>query len=55
VLATVPGQSAAVLVALALIGGMAVNSSAGNEMKLPPPATAFSAPATNAATNKNTA
>jgi len=32
------------LVALAGIGGTPVNSNAGNEMKLPPPATEFSAP-----------
>jgi hypothetical protein len=33
-----------VFVALAGIGGTPVKSSAGNAMKLPPPATAFSAP-----------
>jgi len=46
---------AAVLVAFAEMGAIRVNSSAGNEMKLPPPATEFSAPATRAAKKRNTA
>src|SRR6185437_11462413 len=45
---------AAVLVAFAEIGAIRVNSNAGNEMKLPPPATEFSAPATRAAKKRNT-
>jgi len=49
VLATVPGQTAAVLVALALMGGTPANRSAGKEMKLPPPATELRVPARNAA------
>jgi hypothetical protein len=36
-------------VALAEIGGTPAKTSAGNERKLPPPATLFMAPATNAA------
>ena len=40
------------LVAFAGTGGTPVNSNAGNAMKLPPPATAFSAPPSRAATNK---
>jgi hypothetical protein len=53
VLATVPGHTAMVFVAFAGIAGMPVNSSAGNDTKLPPPATEFSSPATSAAQNKN--
>ena len=44
-----PGQTAAVLVAFALIGGMPLKSSAGKEIKLPPPATELIVPATMAA------
>jgi hypothetical protein len=54
VLAIVPGQTAAVFVAFAAIGATPLKSNAGNEMKLPPPATEFSAPATNAAQNRKT-
>src|SRR5215831_5266436 len=43
-LAAAPVQSAIVFVAFAGIGGTPVNNSAGNAIKLPPPATAFSAP-----------
>src|SRR5216684_5535477 len=43
-LAVTPTHSASVLVALAATGPTPVNSSAGNAMKLPPPATALSAP-----------
>ena len=46
----VPTHIAALLVAFAEIGGTPAKSSAGNERKLPPPATLFIAPATNAAT-----
>lgn len=48
-LAMVPGHIAAVLVAFAEIGAIRVKSSAGKEMKLPPPATELIVPATNAA------
>src|SRR5208283_1916137 len=44
VLAVTPTQSATVLVALAAMGATPVNISAGKAMKLPPPATALSAP-----------
>ena len=54
-LAIVPGHIAAVLVAFAEMGAIRTNSSAGNEMKLPPPATEFSAPATKAARKRNPA
>ena len=40
------------LVAFAGIGGTPLNNSAGNEIKLPPPATAFKAPPNMPATNK---
>ena len=43
-LATCPGHSATVLVALAFTGGMPTNNSVGKEMKLPPPATELMAP-----------
>src|SRR3954468_4057777 len=43
--ATVPGQTAQELVALALMGGMPTKMRAGKATKLPPPATAFNAPA----------
>src|ERR1700675_3842671 len=43
-LAVTPTQSATVLVALAAIGATPLNSRAGKAMKLPPPATALSAP-----------
>src|SRR6185503_7245983 len=43
-----PVQSATVLVAFAGTGGRPVNNRAGNAMKLPPPATAFNAPASTA-------
>ena len=49
VLAAKPGHSATVLVALASTAGMPVANSAGNETKVPPPATAFSVPAITAA------
>jgi hypothetical protein len=41
-----------VFVAFAGMGGTPVNNSAGNAMKLPPPATAFRAPPRTPATNK---
>lgn len=47
-----PGNSARVPVALAASGGTPANTSAGRVRKLPPPATAFNAPAKKAATNK---
>src|SRR5271169_1172622 len=43
-LAVVPTQSATVLVALDAMGATPLNSRAGKAMKLPPPATALSAP-----------
>jgi hypothetical protein len=46
--ATVPGHSATVLVALAIVVGSPVNTNVGNERKLPPPASEFSAPAISA-------
>lgn len=49
-----PGQTAAVLVALAAMGAMPVKSKAGKEMKLPPPATALRMPAMNAAKKRKT-
>jgi hypothetical protein len=55
VLAANPGQSATVLVALAATAGTRRNKRAGKEMKLPPPASAFSVPATAAAKNRNMA
>src|ERR1700676_1389487 len=54
VLAAKPGQSATVLVALACTGGTPRNRRAGKERKLPPPAKAFSVPATYAAKNRKT-
>ncbi len=54
-LAVTPVQRASVLVAFAGIGGTPVKSSAGNEMKLPPPATALSAPPKMPAKNKKMA
>jgi len=52
VLAAKPGQSATVLVALASTAGTLRNNNAGKEMKLPPPANAFSAPAIPPAKSK---
>src|SRR5271168_2148920 len=54
-LATVPGQTAAVFVAFAGIGGIPTNSSAGKERKLPPPATELITPAKKAAINRKQA
>src|SRR5271166_714227 len=51
-LATCPGHSATVLVAFANFAGTPINISVGKLTKLPPPATALMAPATNAAKNK---
>ena len=47
--ASSPGHMATVFVALAIIGSRRAPSSAGKERKEPPPAIAFTAPATNAA------
>ena len=55
VLAIVPGHRAQVFVALAAIGLIPEKSSAGNEMKLPPPAKEFKTPARSAATNRKMA
>src|SRR6266849_1634640 len=52
VLATNPGHSATVLVELAVMAGTCRNKSAGKDMKLPPPASAFNAPAIPAANSK---
>src|SRR5260221_1450745 len=52
VLAVTPTQSATVLVALAAIGAMPLNSRAGKAMKLPPPATALIAPPRAPATKR---
>src|SRR5208283_1408552 len=54
VLAVTPIQSATVLVALAAMGATPVNMSAGKAMKLPPPATALSAPPIAPAKNRKT-
>ena len=54
-LATDPGHSATVDVAFAGIGRTPVNISAGKDMKLPPPATEFSIPASVAAENNSNA
>ena len=54
-LAGCPGHSATVLVALALTGGIPTKSRAGNEIKLPPPATELMPPAMTAAKNRNPA
>src|SRR5258708_1351553 len=54
-LAVTPIQSASVLVALAATGPTPVNSSAGKAMKLPPPATALSAPPKTPAANRKMA
>jgi hypothetical protein len=54
-LATVPGHSATVEVALAGMGSTRVKIRTGNDMKLPPPATEFSTPASPAATKSNMA
>src|SRR5580658_11300 len=54
-LAASPGHSATVLVALASTAGMRRNSSAGKEIKLPPPAKALSAPPIPAAKSKKMA
>jgi hypothetical protein len=51
-LATNPGHSATVLVELAATAGTCMNNSAGKDMKLPPPANAFSVPAIPAAKSK---
>src|SRR5208337_4764147 len=51
-LAVVPTHSATVLVALAAMGATPLNSRAGKAIKLPPPATAFSAPPSAPATNR---
>ena len=51
----VPGHMAAVLVAFAEMGAIRTNSNAGNERKLPPPATEFNAPAITAAEKRNPA
>src|SRR5689334_8849852 len=47
--ASVPGHRATVLVALALMEGIPVNSNAGKAIKPPPPATEFTAPPSSAA------
>src|SRR5579859_300941 len=54
-LAVTPTHSASVLVALAATGPTPVNSKAGNAIKLPPPATALSAPPNTPAANRNMA
>src|SRR5260370_34232260 len=54
-LAVTPTHSANVFVAFAATGGTPVNSSAGNAMKLPPPATALSAPPNAPAANRQMA
>lgn len=54
-LAIVPGHMAAVFVAFAEIGGIRTKSSAGKEMKLPPPATELIIPATSAAVKRKPA
>src|ERR1700722_10693566 len=51
-LAVTPTQSATVLVAFAGMGATPVKSNAGNAIKLPPPATAFSAPPSPPAKNR---
>src|SRR5690348_16615131 len=51
-LATTPVHKETVLVAFAGIGGTPVKSRAGNATKLPPPATAFSAPPSIPATKR---
>src|SRR5208282_1049646 len=53
--AAVPTQSDRVLVAFAGTGATPVNRSAGNAMKLPPPATAFMAPASAPAKKRKVA
>src|SRR6516164_7706805 len=55
VLAARPGHRATVLVALAVTAGTRVKSRAGNDTKLPPPATAFNVPAIAAAKNRRMA
>ena len=54
-LAAAAVHSAIVLVAFAGMGGTPVNSSAGNAMKLPPPATEFNAPPSAPARNRKMA
>jgi hypothetical protein len=54
-LATEPGHTAIVLVALAGMAGTPTKSNAGKEIKLPPPATELIAPDISAAKNKKTA
>ena len=51
-LAAAPVHSAIVFVAFAGIGGTPVNNSAGNAIKLPPPATEFNAPPSAPAKNR---
>jgi hypothetical protein len=51
-LARTPGHNAMVFVAFALIGAMPTNSSVGKLKNDPPPATALSAPAAAAASNR---
>src|SRR5215510_10071240 len=53
--ASIPGQTATVLVALAFTGSMPVKSSEGKVIKLPPPAIALATPATNAAEKRSAA
>src|SRR6185312_7692331 len=53
VLASVPGNSATVLVALAAIGGRPARTSVGKVMNEPPPATAFIVPASKPAAISN--
>ena len=49
-----PGQIATVLVAFAITDGSPIDTSAGNDRRVPPPATELMAPARNAATNATT-
>src|SRR5664280_2532129 len=51
-LESVPGHSAAVLVALARIAGWPSATRVGKEIRLPPPATELTMPATSAATKR---
>ena len=53
-LASVPGNRATVLDALATVGGSPASVSAGKVTNVPPPATAFMAPATNPAAANTT-
>src|SRR6266852_6350656 len=54
-LAVTPNHSASVFVAFAATGATPVNSNTGNAMKLPPPATALSAPPKTPAANRKIA